>query len=36
MEQVGEGFMATKLFVPLWRKYFAGADLPIGYFYTVL
>jgi hypothetical protein len=23
-----------EFFVPLWKKYFAGADLPIGYFYT--
>ena len=23
-----------KLFVSLWKKYFAGADLPISYFYT--
>jgi hypothetical protein len=24
----------SELFIPRWKKYFAGADLPIGYFYT--
>jgi hypothetical protein len=24
----------SELFIPLWQKYFTGADLPIGYFYT--